>query len=195
MMQEAKLHSHRRAMAIAASLALAVLLGGCAVAPRDAAQAEPSMPLRHGWYDGQDVLYLTTDVSDAEVAKAKGANFVPQLAYTIPTAATRAAGQKSAVDKVYAVVHPAQPSVFASAPEPVGAANRDAAYTPLWQMVKVTWKAPAEARLLRSEEEVLAAAEAGQVVLETTRVILNCPIVHRGSKGGLPGISIGAGTP
>ena len=49
---------------------------------------------------------------------------------------------------------------------------------------------PATQLTLKSEEAVLAAAERGAVVLASTRVVLNCPIVHRGPKGALPGVSL-----
>jgi hypothetical protein len=78
--------------------------------------------------------------------------------------------------------------VFASAPLPMGAGNRLKAYSPLWRMVKVTWLAGHTAQRLASEEQVLAAAERGAVRLDTTDVVLNCPIVHRGPLGGLDGV-------
>ena len=72
----------------------------------------------------------------------------------------------------------------------IGQHNQDTAYSPLWQMVKVSWRDPAQASLLRSEEEVLAAAEQGLLSLEPTAVVLNCTVVHRGIKGALPGAQI-----
>ena len=83
-----------------------------------------------------------------------------------------------------------QASSFASAPFPMGSSSRDTAYNPLWQMVKVTWAAGRTPQTLRSEEAVLAAADRGADALEPTRVVLNCPIVHRGPKGALPGVSL-----
>ncbi len=89
-----------------------------------------------------------------------------------------------------------QGSVFASAPTPMGALNRDPNYSPLWQMIKATWAAGSAPRTLKSEAEVLSAAERGQARLEATRVVLNCPIVHRGPQaGGLPGVSLGRAMP
>ena len=57
-------------------------------------------------------------------------------------------------------------------------------------MVKVTWAAGWTPQTLMSEEAVLAAADSGAIVLEPTRVVLNCPTVHRGAKGALPGVSL-----
>ena len=147
------------------------------------------MPLLQGWFENEVVFYVTTDVSDAQVAKDKQANFAPRLADALPRGPQRP-GQPSSTDKVYAVTNFKQASIFASAPQPMGHLNRDLAYSPLWRMVTVTWAAGRTPRMLTSEDQVLAAAEAGSVRIEATDVVLNCPIVHRGAKGGLPGVSL-----
>lgn len=163
----------------------------CASAPAPpAATATVSIPVLQGWFEGQVVHYVTTDVSHADVAAAKGANFVPRLAHAL-VAGPPVPGRPSAVDKVYAVVNFEQPSIFASAPGPVGATNRDTAYSPLWQMVKVVWHKGRPPRALTSEEAVLAAAEAGDVSIEATPVVLNCAIVALGTAGAPSGILSG----
>jgi hypothetical protein len=168
-------------------------MAGCASAPSPAVIDQVRLPLLRGWYDAEEVFYVTTDVSNADVAQAKGANFAPRLADALPVAGTTQPGRGSSVDKVYAVSNFEQGSVFASAPDPVGHLNRDLAYSPLWQMIKVTWTDGATRRTLKSEEDVLGAAEKGELSLEATRVVLNCPIVRRGSAGGaLPGVLFGA---
>jgi hypothetical protein len=178
----------RQALA-ALPIVMAVLwAGGCTTVQPPAGPGQSSLPVLSGWFEGEEVFYITTDVSHADVAEAKGANFAPRLAYALPEG--RAAPGRSSVDKVYAVTNFEQASVFASAPFPMGSTSRDTAYSPLWQMVKVTWAAGATPQMLRSEEDVLAAVERGAATLEVTRVVLNCPIVHRGPKGALPGVSI-----
>ena len=152
------------------------------------------MPLLTGWFQGQAVFYVTTDASDADVAREQSANYAPRLADALP-GLPRQPGQASSVDKVYAVVNFDQGSVFASAPAPMGAKNQDLAYSPLWQMVRVTWRAGHTPYVLRSEEAVLDAAEKGAVELAATRVVINCPIVHRGPLGGLPGVAVGHSPP
>jgi hypothetical protein len=171
-----------------ASLAV-LLLSACSSAPRLADNSEASMPVLSGWFEGEEVFYITTDVSHADVAAAKGANFAPRLADALP-AGPAVPGRRSSVDKVYSVTNFKQQSIFASAPYPMGSASRDTTYSPLWQMVKVTWAAGKTPQTLKSEEAVLAAVERGAVTLEVTRVVLNCPIVHRGPKGALPGVSL-----
>ena len=180
-----------------APLGLVLALAGCALVPVPSAPPAPlppgpglvQLPVLQGWFDGEVVLYLTTDISHADVAAAKGANFAPRLAHALPGGPPQP-GRPSSVDKVYAVTNFNQESIFASAPYPMGSASRDTAYSPLWQMVTVTWAAGKNPQTLKSEEAVLAAVDSGAVTLETTRVVLNCPIVHRGPKGALPGVSL-----
>ncbi|KRC12657.1 hypothetical protein [Acidovorax sp. Root217] len=185
-------------------LLAAALLTGCSTpaantetSPGPASAERAHLPLLRGWFDGKEVLYVTTDASDAEVAREHLANHVPQLAHALADVPSAAGGNRrpGATSRVYGSTNFRQPSVFASAPEPLGHANRSAAYSPLWQLVKVTWRDPAQARVLRSEEEVLDAADKGFVVLEVTRVVLNCPIVHRGELGVLPGVTVDGRTP
>lgn len=182
------------------ALCACLLLSACAapVPPPDTAQA--TLPVKRGWFEGQTVFYITTDVSDAAVAQDKKANFAPRMAYALPAlpalhalqvqSAKTQTRQPSSVDKVYAVTNLEQGIVFASAPLPVGYTNREAAYSQLWLMLTVTWKPNTDKRVLKSEEEVLDAAEKGWIDVASTGVIVNCPIVHRGALGGLPGVAI-----
>lgn len=170
-------------------VALAAALAGCAHPPAPPGPALVQLPVLKGWFDGEAVLYITTDVSHADVAAAKGANFAPRLAHALPAGPAQP-GRRSSVDKVYAVANFVQPSVFASAPRPVGPASGDTAYSPLWQMVKVTWQLGRSPRELRSEEDVLDAAEKGEVLLAPTPVVINCPIVQRPGQGALPGLAL-----
>lgn len=183
-------------------LLAAALITGCGTpvantGPVPASAERAHLPLLRGWFDGKEVLYVTTDASDAEVAREHLANHVPQLAHALADVPSAAGGNRrpGATSRVYGSTNFRQPSVFASAPEPVGHANRSAAYSPLWQLVKVTWREPLQARVLRSEEEVLDAQDKGLVGLEVTRVVLNCPIVHRGELGVLPGVTVDGRTP
>ena len=176
----------RRRQWLLASL-LPLALGACGLAPTQPSSLQVSLPLNPGWFDGEQVFYITTEVSDATVAGEKGAIFTARLGDALPQAGS---GLRNPTDRVYAVMNFDQAPVFASAPLPVGPGNRDEAYTPLWQMVMVAWRPGAAPRTLRSQEEVLAAEEAGQLSLTVTRVVLNCPIVHRGGRGGLPGAAM-----
>lgn len=169
-------------------------LTACATAPGPAPADPPrtvSLPVLAGWFEGEVVHYVTTDVSHADVAADKGANFAPRLAHALPSGPA-VPGRPSSVDKVYAVVNFKQPSIFASAPKPVGPSSRDTSYSPLWQMVKVVWRPGKQPRMLRSEESVLAAVDAGEVTTEATPVVLNCAIVARGPVAAPTGLLPGA---
>ncbi len=85
-------------------------------------------------------------------------------------------GRASITERVYKFRDGRQISVFPSAPTAAGAPP-DASYSPLWRLVLVAWKPGASVRELRSEEAVLAAAEAGELSLDVTDIVVNCPIV------------------
>lgn len=173
----------------AAALVLASL-AACSSAPGVPGAPQAHLPLQQAWFEDRSVLYVTTDVSDRQVARAKGANFAPLLAQALQDAAGRAGGRAGATARVYGFVNTRQPSVFASAPGPVGADNSSHSYSPLWQLAEVRWLQPDQAHELRSEEAVLAAAEQGLLTVTLTRVVLNCPIVALPGQGALPGVSV-----
>lgn len=141
------------------------------------------LPLVSGWFQGKMVHYVTTDVSDPEAAKEMGANYVPRLAAALP-AQPRAPGQAGAVERIYSIRNFRQGSVLPSIPEPTGAGNSDRNYSPLWQVHKVNWLPGHAPRVLKSEEEVLAAADKGEVAIVQTGIVVNCPVIFS-PQGGL----------
>jgi hypothetical protein len=68
----------------------------------------------------------------------------------------------------------------------VGSDSRSLGYTPLWRMVRVTWKANATRRELKSEEQILDAEDRGELQLQMTDVVLNCPVIAVEGGGALP---------
>lgn len=129
-----------------------------------------TLPRLQAWVEGRRVEYVTTDISDAAMAKLAGVNHVPRLAGAIGV------GGSSLTERVYKFTDGAQISIFASGPAPAGSAP-DVNYSPLWRLVLVHWKPGRPLRELRSEEAVLAAADAGDVELTVTGIVVNCPIV------------------
>jgi len=123
--------------------------------------AEAELPLRHGYYKGQEVAYIITEVSNSNTAKRVNATYAPSLAQiTVGVAnfyrfTNGAPGQLSVLDTV-----PGDPG-----------------YSPLWRIHTVTWKDGGHPELLTSEEEVLAAAASGSVTVEKTDVIANYPVL------------------
>lgn len=163
-----------------AGCALALWLGACA-SPSTATggPASVTLPLSHAWFDGRSVEYITTDVSDAGVARMLGVNHVPRLADALV-----GPGRRSLLERVYKFANDEQRSVFQSAPVPTGAANTSVAYSPLWRVVVVRRVRASGTPELKSEEAVLAAADRGEVTLEVTDIVVNCPITR--SVDGLP---------
>jgi hypothetical protein len=153
---------------------VALLLAACAHSPLP--PEELVLPRQQAWVDGRRVDYVTTDISDAAMARQGGVNHVPRLADALGT------GRASLTERVYKFEDGAQISVFASGPAAPGAARPDPAYSPLWRLVLAHWKAGVPPRELRSEEAVLAAADADELVLTVTSIVVNCPIT-RGVDG------------
>jgi hypothetical protein len=141
-----------------------------------------SLPLVIGWYKGQEVLYIQSEVSDLGVAVDQGVTYVPRLANVIP-----ANGAPSGLDDIYVISNFKQGNIIPSAPSPTGPANTDTDYTPLWQVSVVTWVSSSVApHLLRSEEEVFAARDQGLVTIDKKNIVVNCPVIYTPTGGLLP---------
>lgn len=179
----------RRAILQPAVCCLILALCAPAAAGGDPGQppARIELPLLTGWFEGQDVQYISTDMSDPVMAAKAGVNYAPRLAHALRKPQP---GQPSAVDRVYKFPGAEQGSVFASAPQPVGAHSRSSAYSPLWVVYMVQWNRDSTPQLLRSEEEVLAAEEQKRVTITPTTIIVNCPIVYSARDGILGGAQV-----
>ena len=55
-------------------------------------------------------------------------------------------------------------------------------YSPLWAVEKVTFADGVTPRLLKSRADVVAAQKAGDVTIEKTAIVVNCPVVGFGQK-------------
>lgn len=140
-------------------------------------QETVSFPLLQGWHDGEEVLYITTDVSDRAIAKAKNANYAPRLRDAVPNY-PKPPQVKTALERVYDFPnHEQDKGVFASVPKPLGPESRDRHYSPLWLMYTVVWNDPSKARELKSEEAIFVAEDQGLVTITRTNVVLNCPVI------------------
>ena len=159
------------------------LLAACASPLFDVGQSETVLPVSRAWVEGRIVEYVTTDISDLGMARMMGANHVPGLA-----AAIRPSPGRSLVERVYKFPNEEQISIFQSAPNPVGAENQDRGYSPLWRVVLVRWTGSTRKRELKSEEELLAAEEKKEIALETTEIVVNCPVTRNAKGQGLRGV-------
>lgn len=152
------------------TLITTMLLAACATPPGI------TLPREQAWVDGRRVEYVTTDISDAAMAAQAGINHVPRLAGAVGS------GSTSLTERVYKFADGAQISIFASGPAAVGAARPDPNYSPLWRLVLVRWKPGKTPRELRSEEALLDAQASGDVELDVTAIVVNCPVT-RGVDG------------
>lgn len=176
-------------MGISLVWSLAMLPACCYAAAAEApavARQVIELPLVSGWYEGREVQYVTTDVSDAAAALEMGANYVPRLAYALVPAMP---GHPGAVERIYRVANFNQGSVLPSIPMPAGAGNGNRNYSPLWQVYVAQWAADATPHLLRSEEEILAAEEKGLLTVVKSNIVVNCPVIFAAGAG-LPGAVI-----
>lgn len=156
-------------------LALLALAAAAALAVGATARTLRTPPLVGGFAHGKAVNYLLTDVSAkkdaAALSKATGypVTFVPQLA-RVP---------ESALAKLYLFTNGVKgPNPFGFQANVLDTVPGDQGYSPLWRVYAVTWKAASQARLLKSEEQVLAAQQAAELRVKRTPLVKNSPVVR-----------------
>lgn len=139
----------------------------------------PAVPAVFGYYAGSDIRFIHTETSDKQVADmltmmmGSPVVTVPSLSTVPPTARGKvyvfANGVKP--DDTPAGPFGFQPDVFDSVP---GEQN----YSPLREIVKVTWSNTAKPRVLRSVEDIEAARRSSELTLEQTGVVVNMPVLR-----------------
>lgn len=142
-----------------------------------AAQA-PRVPPVFGYYAGQEVFFIHPEASDPDIADLLD-DMMGSPVLTVPSLADVPEHARGLVYVFTNGIVPTdtptgplgfQPDVFDSAPG-------DAAYTPLRQVVLVTWADEADPRVLTDAAQVTDAQAAGQVALEPTEVVVNMPLL------------------
>ena len=149
------------------------IVAGCQSASFEADRTEIILPVSQAWVDGSKVDYVTTDVSDSAMAEMLGVNYVPRLVNVIPEP-----GGLSALARVYVFPNGEQISIFQVGPQPAGPTNTDRHYSPLWRVVMVRWSSQDKVRELKSEGALFSAEGDGDVSIEVTNVVVNCPITR-----------------
>lgn len=141
----------------------------------DMPTTEVRFPPVQGLYEGEEVFFAHSESSDPQVAgmltEMMGGSpvlVVPELADTPAQARDDLFVFTNGVEGMGPFGF--QPDVFPSAPG-------DDAYRPLRHVVLVTWVDESRARELRSADEVLAAADDGEVTLEDSGVVVNMPML------------------
>ena len=134
----------------------------------------PAIPAGLAYAEGQEIRFIHTEVSDAEIAKL----LTDMMSSPVLVVASLAEVPESATAPVYVFTNGPtgmgplgfQPDVF---PYPPG----DAEYTPLRSIHLVTWVDPGQARELKSAAEVQEAEQNGTVTIEQPGVVVNMPFV------------------
>ena len=153
---------------------VSVLLSGCSNVVN---QGFAPMALQTAWFEGSEIHYITTDVSDREMAKLMNANFAPRLSDAVPQY-PKPPYVKTVLERVYKFKNGEQTrSVFPSIPNPIGFESEDRSYSPLWLVYFVEWVDKKHVRELRSEREIYEAEAMGWVTITRTDIVANCPVV------------------
>lgn len=134
----------------------------------------PAIPAGLAYAEGQEIRFVHTEVSDAEIAKL----LTDMMGSPVLVVPSLADVPESATAPVYVFTNGPtgmgplgfQPDVF---PYPPG----DAAYTPLRSIHLVTWVDSGQARELKSAADVLEAEQNGTVTIEQPGVVVNMPFV------------------
>ena len=166
---------------VAMLFGVAMLFSGTALSANAAVQdlsdtsVPIDIPLVMGYADGNEVFYITTEASHQEVADHLTDLTGFRVVYTPALKNTPA----DALANIYEFTNgvegsgPAgfQPNVADSQPG-------DAEYSPAWAVQHVTWTDESVIRELTSEDEILEAQAADQLVIEETGVVVNCPFIQ-----------------
>lgn len=173
---------------IAVFFSVAMLFSGTAFSANAATQSLTNtiipleIPLVMGYADGNEVFYITTETSDQGVSD----HLTELLGFKVTYAPAIKNTPKDALAKIYEFTNGIkgsgplgfQPNVADSQPG-------DPEYSPAWSVQHVTWTDESTARELTSEDEILAAQETGELTIEETGVVVNCPFIQW-NGGNLP---------
>jgi hypothetical protein len=154
-------------------------LGACDLRERPAGMdaGGPVIPSVTGYAEGEEILFMHTEASDAAIADTLTAMMkspvlvVPELA-RVPEAA---------LANVYVFANGIQPrgarGPLQYQPDVFDAPPGTETYSPLRAVNLVSWMNPEQARLLTSAAEIRQAEAAGEVTIEQPGVVVNMPFI------------------
>lgn len=131
-------------------------------------------PLVRGIYEGEDVFFLHTEVSDESIAEILTEMMGPKVV-VVPSLADI---PEELLGNVYVFTNGIidggplgfQPDIFDSVPG-------DETYTPLRQIHFVTWVVDSSPEQLNHVSDILEAEESGNVTIEPSGIVVNMPIL------------------
>ena len=133
------------------------------------------IPLTMGYADGNPVYYISTEASAKEVADHLTELSGFRVAFTPSLQNT----PKDSLANIYAFTNGIEGSgAFGFQPQVADSQPTDPEYSPLWLVHAVTWNDNSNPRELKSEESILEAKNKGEITVEDTGVIVNCPFVQ-----------------
>ena len=133
------------------------------------------IPLSKGYVNGNEVFYITTDVSDnrtaADLTNITGfkVNYAPVLSQSPNASIANIYEFKNGINGTGPQGF--QPNVANSQP---GNEN----YSPLWRINLVEWKGGVTPRELKSQSDIISAQKNGELTIMPTNIIVNCPFVQ-----------------
>lgn len=141
-------------------------------------EGAPTIPPVHGFYEGEEILFIHTESSDREVADMlTGMMGSPVL--VVPALADM---PESALGAVYVFTNGVRPNgprgPFGFQPDVFDSVPGDDAYTPLRLVSLATWRDEADAEVLRSAPEVQAALDDGRLSVDQPGVVVNMPFLR-----------------
>ena len=156
------------------SLLLVLLVVLTACAPKQEGPAKAELPAGMAYAEGTEIYIVHTEASDSGVAETL-TNMMKSPVVYVPSLANVPA---ESLANVYVFTNGIEGSgpfgfqsdVFDNPPGTDG-------YTPLRSLNVVTWVDPANARLLTSVTEVMAALAADELTIEQPGVVINMPFV------------------
>lgn len=163
-----------RAIVLLSLLALSILLASCNAAAGGASANTAQVPAGLAYAEGKEIYFTHTEASDPAIAE-KLTNMMKSPVMHVPSLANVPAESRA---NVYVFENGVsgkgplgfQPDVFNNPPGADG-------YTPLRQIILVQWADGAQARVLKSEAEVLQAQTAGELTVTESGVVVNMPFV------------------
>jgi len=153
-------------------MVFALLLAACA--PAAEKMPEALLPAGAAFADGKEIFFVHTEASDPDIADLLTKMMDSPVLYTpgLADAPESSLAEVYVFDNGLEGMGPLgfQADVFDNPPGTEG-------YSALRRLNVVTWVDPAKARLLKSEAEILAAKEAGEVAIQQPGVVINMPFV------------------
>ena len=138
------------------------------------AKSPASIPSGRAYLDGQEIYFIHTEVSDADVAKLLSdmmkspVLYIPALSQVPSAVLADVYVFKNGVKGMGPLGF--QPDIFDNPPGTSG-------YSPLRRLNLITWKDGVTARELKSLADVQSASSRGDITMEQTKVVINMPFV------------------